>query len=142
MTPAFITLNRAPASAPSPIVFATRRIVSVVPRDPPKWEEPSHIGRNRPFDVGGTCYYPPRVSYNRDWTERRDVAPGEPAAPEVRVPDIAPIFACYLDENRVRLKAEHDDINAGAAVVVFDDGATVVVLESFEHVARLLGSVQ
>lgn len=135
---AFITLNRAPASAPSPIVFATRRIASVVPRDPPKWEEPSHIGRSRSFDVGGACYYPPRGSYSRDWTERRDVAPDE----EVRVPDIAPIFARYLDENRAKLKAEHDDANAGAAIVVFEDGATVVVLESFEYIARLLGSVQ
>lgn len=79
--------------------------------------QPTHIGRSRSFDVGGACYCPPRGSYSRDWTERRDVAPGEPAAPEVRVPDIAPIFARY-------------------------DGATVVVLESFEHIARLLGSAQ
>lgn len=142
MTPAFVTLNRPPASAPSPIVLATRRIASVVPREPPKWVEPSHFGRSSPFRLGESLYVPPRGSYARQWTEHHNVPLGAPAAPEVTVPDIAPIFARWLDENRANLKAEHDDTNAGAAIVVFDDGATVVVLESLEYIARLLGSVQ
>jgi len=142
VSPPFVTLTRGPASASTSILLATRRIASVVPRDPPKWTEPSHIGRSSPFQIGESLYVPPRGSYAREWTEHRDVAPGEPAAPEVRVPDIAPVFARWLDENRDQLKTEHDDINAGAAVVVFEDGATVVVLESFEHIERLLGSVR
>lgn len=134
----FVTLTRAPASAPSPIILATRRIASVVSRDAPKWAPPS-LEDTPSFRVDGHSYSRVRGFGVSEWHDDFDgvrVRTGVPLA------DLRTAFDAWLEANGPALKAKHDDVTAGAAVVVFDDGAQLVVLETFEHIERLLGSVR
>lgn len=137
MTPTFVTLRQAPLSRPSPLVLATRLIASVRPHVPVKWSPPS---MDEGFRLDGHTYRRERgFGVGCNWREDFD---GVFIRRDIPKEEITALFARYLDEAGPEMKATHDDAHAGAAVVVFNDGSHIVVLESFEYVARLLGSVQ
>ncbi len=139
MSPPFVTLTRAPASAPTPAVLATRRIASVVPREAPKWTPPS-LEDTPKFRVDGHSYSRVRgFGSAAEWHEDFD---GVRVRNSVPLADVRTAFDAWLEESGPAMKAKHDDIHAGAAILGFDDGAQLVVLEAFEHIERLLGSVR
>lgn len=130
MTPAFIVLHEAPASAPRPFIIPTAGMcVSLAPDRP--WVAPLVSDG---FDCGGSRYSFDR--YNR-WCEAR----GGPFI-RMNIPreEIDALFAAYLAEEGPKLKAAHDDLRAGRSVVTSTTGVKAIVLESLDEIVRLLGA--